>query len=184
MCDNCAHHKCFKRVSGVLWNEEAERSMLVYGNRLCVHCYETLKDDMLPYRPAPPCKPPAFIVAAQTHHTIAGIRAITLCICFGNWIKAKEIMCDAENGARFVVQQLKCKHYDHRQHVHFRPRTRFSKVEQRMSNFTLDKTKHRTQAGSDIHGIKTRYGRILCEKCCKYVALTRLGTIRKHMCEH
>ena len=115
-CDRCGRDKVYKLMPGTLWNHKEKRSQPIYGNALCEPCYHDLKTDVDQFAPAPGySKPPAFIVAQTKTKTVIGKFAITLSICYGNWIQASIIHGQARKGKRFKVNDLKCKRYTFRQ---------------------------------------------------------------------
>jgi hypothetical protein len=113
LCDKCGIDAVHKRMLGVEWDKQHNRSISFYGNAFCIQCLEGVKDNVEQYRPAPGrgCKPPRFIVARQKDCTsITGDQAITLAIAYGNWLKAADILNDAlKKKKRFYPHQLRLK---------------------------------------------------------------------------
>ena len=100
----------FKYTRGVMWNNTTDRSLRYYGNALCSKCWKAVQKDVGDFRPRPGfSKPPAFIVAARRFSKrIKGPDAITLAICYGNWLKAVQIRDAALSGSTFKKESLQC----------------------------------------------------------------------------
>ena len=100
----------FKNTRGVMWDNRTDRSLRYYGNALCSKCWKAVQKDVGDFRPRPGfSKPPAFFVAARRFSKrIKGTDAITLAICYGNWLKAVQIRDAAMNGSSFKKESLQC----------------------------------------------------------------------------
>ena len=109
ICDRCCKTPVVKCMPAVHWCFKTSRSTRTHGNRLCSACLSHLKKDVGTFAPRPGySKPAAFIVAQTKTKTVGGQSAITLCICFGNWIRASEIKSSALfTKTRYVVSDLK-----------------------------------------------------------------------------
>ena len=180
-CDYCFAKNVFKRVPAVHWDHSTHRSIRSVGNSLCVTCYNRLKHDIAEFRPRPMySKPTTFIVASIKTDTIMGENAITLCICFGNWIKASQIRHKALAGGRFKVTDLKNLAYGEKKTTVEGAKTAIQSCE----NPKLIKADDSQDwKSSNECSYKSLNGYAQCPRCKQWKALTIKKTLRRHVCE-
>lgn len=87
LCDNSCGCAAEKTLNGL--RRRGDRTVRVKGDRLCIKCYEELKDVIQEHIPCPPGWPPGYYVARLHARTkVSPDVAITLLWCHGNLVKA------------------------------------------------------------------------------------------------
>jgi len=192
-------------MPAVHWCFKTSRSTRTHGNRLCRACLSHLKKDVGTFAPRPGySKPAAFIVAQTKTKTVGGESAITLCICFGNWIRASEIKSSALlTKTRYIVSDLKqcAKATQDTMETDFRydvPEVTLSDIENALQEVhTEEQTPKHVDMQAEEHQdkqlvkqpddkrkpsyeCKNGYG--FCLMCEEWFARTATGNIRRHSC--
>lgn len=200
-CHRCHRNPPYKSMPAVHFCFKAERSVRMTGNQLCRSCHLYVKDHIGQFAPRPGfSKPAAFIVAQTKTKTVAREAAITLCICFGNWLRACEIKESAlHTKTRYNVSELK-------QIRVFEPPSELNQIriiEPPPSHITASVPPPSPHVSATVpllpsqvvprflhvmpeDQILMKYvpknGYALCRNCNSRFALTASGNMRKHAC--
>lgn len=205
ICDRCCKTPFVKRMPAVHWCFKTSRSTRTHGNRLCRACLSHLKKDVGTFAPRPGYSKPAVFIVAQTKtKTVGGERAITLCICFGNWMRASEIKSSALlTKTRYFVSDLKkCAQPTHaimedKSHSNV-PELSISDIEEALQQIRTeemveehakvqakkqqDKQLLKQSDGKQKPSYECRNGYGFCLMCEEWFARTAAGNIRRHSC--
>lgn len=158
MCDRCAM-PAFKCMTGVYWKHGS--SWRLQGNSLCKTCYCQLREDVGEYAPRPGySKPARFLVASaeQKNKKPCDAEAITLAICYGNWLKALEISKEDDRTRRYTLSEL-----------------RLPKVSSKRPNGCL--IQNSSEIKKPVSMVKQA-----CPVCRKLYMPNKDGSVRRHYC--
>ena len=90
-------HEAAKTLHGLRYIDG--RTQRVKGDRLCVSCYEELKDVVADHIPCPPGWPPGYYVARlRTRKHVDPATAVTLLWCHGRLVRAAALKRSGRKG--------------------------------------------------------------------------------------